>query len=372
MEEIDVAIVGAGVVGLSAAWWLGRFGREVTVFERFPIGHDRGSSHGPTRIFRVAYDDPVYVGLAQHALPEWRALEAWTGERFLEITEGFDVGDLEYIGRCEAAMRSVGAFAERLTSEERRDIFPWFEGGDDPALLSRDTGVLAADIALRALAQAARSQGPWNPDARIVDETPIDHLEILADGVHFRAGDQEVRAKWCVFSAGAWTSELLRPLGIDLPLRVTREQVFYFRAASSIVPFIHRGDIARYGVPMFGNASGAKIAEHMTGVRTTADARDFEPDPRGAARIVDYVRATLPTLDPEPVGYETCLYTTTPDEGFLIDSVGPLVIASACSGHGFKFGSVIGELVASLITGEASPLPLEPFSLRRFEDGRPG
>jgi len=366
MEEIDVAVVGAGVVGLSAAWWLGRFGRQAVVFERFRLGHDRGSSHGPTRIFRTAYDDPVYVELAQAALPEWRALESWTGERLLEITEGFDVGDIRYIDRCEAAMRSAGASAERVGPEQRAAIFPWFEGGDDPALLSRDTGVLAADIALRALAKAAQNQGPANPDARIVDEMPVERFEIVADGVRFVAGDQEFHARSCVVSAGAWTAALLSPLGIDLPIRVTREQVFYFRADAPIVPFIHRTEIARYGVPMFGNARGVKIAEHLTGATTTADARDFDPDPGGAARIVDYVRATLPTLDPEPLGYETCLYTTTPDEGFVIDSVGPLVIASACSGHGFKFGSVIGELVVSLITGEPSPLPLAPFALRRF------
>ena len=372
MEEIDVAVVGAGVVGLSAAWWLGRFGREVTVFDRFSLGHERGSSHGPTRIFRTAYDDPVYVELAQHALPEWRALEGWTGERILEITEGFDVGDPDYIDRCEEAMRAAGASVERLTPQERDQIFPWFEVGDEPALLSRDTGVVAADVALRALAKAAQGQGPWNPDARIVDETPVERLEIAGDGVRFYASDQEVRARWCVVSAGAWVPEFLSPLGIELPVRVTCEQVFYFRAASPIVPFIHRGEIVRYGVPKFGNSPGVKIAEHMTGLPATADTRAFDPDPEGATRLVDYVRATLPTLDPEPVGYETCLYTTTPDEGFVIDSIGPLVIASACSGHGFKFGSVIGELVASLITGEPSFMALEPFSLRRFEQRRPG
>src|SRR5438045_3164566 len=113
MEEIDVAIVGAGIVGLSAAWRLALAGRTVAVFERFPLGHDRGSSHGATRIFRFAYDDPIYVRLAQRALPLWRELEDHAGERLLEITGGFDVGDGEYLHGCETALRSCGARAER-------------------------------------------------------------------------------------------------------------------------------------------------------------------------------------------------------------------------------------------------------------------
>src|SRR5262252_7990821 len=120
MENVDVAVIGAGLVGLSAAWRLALAGRRVTVFERFPLGHDRGSSHGPTRIFRFAYDDPEYVRLAQRALPLWRELEDATGERLLEITGGFDVGDPTYLDGCEAALRLSGARAERLSAEDRR------------------------------------------------------------------------------------------------------------------------------------------------------------------------------------------------------------------------------------------------------------
>lgn len=361
MEEVDVAIVGAGIVGLSAAWRLALTGRTVAVFERFPLGHDRGSSHGATRIFRFAYDDPVYVRLAQRALPLWRELEDRAGERLLEITGGFDVGDGAYLDGCETALRSCGARAERLSPQDIRERFPWFDGGSERGLFSPDTGVLAADAALRALATAARDAG-----ARIADATPVERLEIVGDGVRLVAGGSEIAARRCVVAAGAWVAGLLSPLGINVPVHVTREQVFYFRAASPIVPFIHRGEIDRYGVPMFGHAAGVKIAEHMTGVDTSADDRSFERDEAGAARIRGYVRATLPSLDPDPIASETCLYTTTPDEGFVIDAEGPLVIASACSGHGFKFGPVLGELIASMITGSGSLISLKHFSIARF------
>jgi len=361
MEEIDVAVVGAGVVGLSAAWRLALTGRRVVVFERFPLGHDRGSSHGPTRIFRFAYEDPVYVRLAQRALPLWRELEDVAGEQLLSITGGLDVGDLGYLERCEATLRTCGAKVETLTPAARRERFPWFEGEDDPALYSPDTGVISADAAVRALASAAHGTG-----AEIIDGTPIETLEITGDRVRLMAATGEIVARRCVVSAGAWVQDLLSSVGINIPVRVTREQVFYFRAAAPIVPFIHRAEIARYGVPAFGAARGVKIAEHMTGSPASADARAFDQDPEGAKRVADYVRATLPSLDPDPVAFESCLYTTTPDEGFILDQTGPLVVASACSGHGFKFGPITGEIVASMVVGGEPPLSLEPFSITRF------
>ena len=246
---------------------------------------------------------------------------------------------------------------ERLSAAERRERFAWFDAGDEPAVFSPDTGVIAADAAMRALAAAARGAG-----AAIRDETAVERLEIAGDEVRLFAGDDEIRARHCVVAAGAWVADLLRPLGIDLPARVTRERVFYFRAASPILPFIHRGKIARYGVPTFGDAPGVKIAEHMTGPAVSADQRDLEPDADGAARIRDYVRATLPSFDPDPISFETCLYTTTSDEGFVIDAEGPLVIASACSGHGFKFGPATGDLIAAAVDGDVRA----DFSLRRF------
>ena len=362
MEKVDVAVVGAGVVGLSAAWRLALTGRRVVVFERFRLGHDRGSSHGPTRIFRFAYDDPVYVRLAQRALPLWRELEGVAGEQLLSITGGFDAGDPRYLDRCEGALRTCGARVEILTPAARRERFPWFEAEDEPTLYSPDTGVIAAEAVLGALATAARGAG-----GEIIDGTPIQNLEMSGGGVRFIAGTEEITARRCVVSAGAWVADLLSPVGINVPVRVTREQVFYFRAASPIVPFIHRGAIARYGVPAFGGAPGVKIAEHMTGTETSADGRSFDRDAEGAERVGRYVRTTLPSFDPEPLASETCLYTTTPDEGFIFEAGGPLVIASACSGHGFKFGPVVGELIASMITGGAPPAPLAPFSLARFQ-----
>ncbi|MGZ4127671.1 MAG: N-methyl-L-tryptophan oxidase [Actinomycetota bacterium] len=361
MERADVVIVGGGVVGLSAAWRLARAGRDVVLLERFSVGHDRGSSHGSTRIFRFAYDDPVYVRLAQAALPLWHELENAAGRALLRITGGMDVGDPTYLDRCASALRSCGARAVYLRPAERRERFPWLEAGDEPSVYSPNTGVLAASHVLETLAKVARAAG-----ARVVEGATCERINIEVDRVIAIAPAVEIEAARCIVAAGGWTADFIRPLGIELPLRVTREQVFYFDAPDDVVPFIHRGAIARYGLPAFDGTRTVKVAEHGTGGTTAADGRSFVADPDGEARLRAYVHESMPTFGPEPTAFETCLYTMTPDEGFVLDARGPIIVASACSGHGFKFAPILGEILASMATGAEPPVPTQPFRLDRF------
>ena len=360
METVEVCVVGAGIAGLSTAWRLALAGREVMLLERFALGHDRGSSHGATRIFRFAYEDPTYVRMAQAALPMWRELEAASGETILRITGGLDLGPVDILERTAAALTSCGAAVERLDPAERRTRFSWLNAGDSPAVFSPDTGVIAAARALEALAAGARAGG-----AQIVENRAVLSVRPDDDGVTVGTDAGEIRARRCVVACGGWAPEVLEPLGIRLPVRVTREQVFYFRGGDDLVPFIHYGDLARYAVPRFAGAAGVKVAEHFSGEETSASGRSFEMDPEGAARVAAYVAETMPGLDPDPVAFETCLYTTTPDESFVLDVVGPVVIASPCSGHGFKFGPIVGEIVACLATDREPPVDLAPFSLAR-------
>ena len=377
MESVEVVVVGAGIAGLSTAWRLAAARREVVLLERFPLGHDRGSSHGATRIFRFAYDDPGYVRMAQAALPLWRELEEASGQEILRVSGGLDAGPDsgpdsgsvpgpdpgpgERLDAIEAALGSCGAHSERLDEAETRRRFPWLDLGHARSLYSPDGGVLAAARALEALASAARAGG-----ATIREAEPVRSLAIDGDSAVIATGAGKIRARRCVVAAGAWATTLLEPLGIRLPVRVTREQVFYFRGPDDVVPFVHHGDLTRYVVPAFAGAAGVKVAEHMAGEETSADGRSFEMDPEGAARVAAYVERALPAFDPEPVAFETCLYTTTRDEGFILDAAGPIIIASPCSGHGFKFGPIVGETLAMLAIGRRPPLLIEPFALSRL------
>ena len=163
-----------------------------------------------------------------------------------------------------------------------------------------------------------------------------------------------------VVAAGAWVVDLARDT-VPLPsLAVTQESAFHFapRVASPWPSFIHHGDGARYGLETPGE--GVKVAEHHTGPRVTADTRDFVVDAAARDRVVGFVESWMPGLEPVPVSEVTCLYTSTANEDFVLDRVGPIVVASPCSGHGFKFAPTIGRLVADLVTGAA---PVPRFSL---------
>jgi sarcosine oxidase len=358
MESVEVCVVGGGVTGLAAAWRLGLAGREVVVLEQFALDHGRGSSHGATRIFRFAYPDPLYVRMAQASLPLWRELEAASGDEILKITGGLDVGDPAILESVANALIGCGAAAERVSDPGAR--FPWL-AVDGAAVYSPDTGVLAAARALAAMAGQAGKGG-----VEVRDGVAALSINGSGETVTVRTETGSFRARRCIVAAGAWARELLEPAGVVLPAHVTREQVFYFRSAGDVVPFIHHGAITRYGVPAFAGAAGVKVAEHTTGERTSAQGRSFEMDPEGAARVSAYVAEALPDLDPEPVAFETCLYTLTPDQDFVVDVRGPLIIASPCSGHGFKFAPLIGETLARLAIDATPPLPLERFTLARF------
>lgn len=332
----------------------------MTLIDQFEFGHNRGSSHGASRIFRFVYEQPFYVRMAQMALPLWRELETSTGRELLHITGGIDAGSEPQLSAIASALETCGVHFELLDPRSRSDRFPQFNLDDEFALYSPDSGALAAGDAVFALIDAARAAG-----AEVRQSLPVSKVVPNDDGVFLETPGGSLSARRCVLSGGGWNGPLASMAGIDLPLEVSCEQALYFDGVDFPV-FIHRNGISYYAVPRIGDAPGVKVGEHATGRHTTADARQFEMDDAGAARVIDFVAKRMPGLDPEPVFGETCLYTLTPDEHFILDKSGPLVIASACSGHGFKFGPLLGEIVADLVAGDAPRVPLDQFSMDRF------
>jgi sarcosine oxidase len=345
VEDCDIVVVGAGAMGSATAWWLARWGLDVVLIEQFDAGHQRGSSHGSTRIFRLAYPEPIYVDMARRTLPLWRDVEDETGIDLLVTTGGIDYGDPSSMYPIIDALISTSVPHEIVRPPEAARRWPGFVF-DGPVLYQPDAGRLLADAAVRALQGLARTHG-----ARLRFEEPVRALAPRSDNRILVTTDlEQFRANRAVVTTGAWVTELLAGL-IDLPpLTVSREQVFHFasRIGDVVWPsYIHHGRTFIYGLQAPAD-EGIKVAEHHTGAVTTADERSFEIDEAGRQRVIRHVTTRMPGLDPTPTSAATCLYTNTPDEAFIIERHGPIVVGSPCSGHGFKFVPLIGRRLAEL------------------------
>ncbi|HWE56736.1 MAG TPA: N-methyl-L-tryptophan oxidase [Acidimicrobiales bacterium] len=346
MRVCDVVVIGAGVMGSATAWWLARAGRDVVLLEQFEAGHVRASSHGSTRIFRLAYPDAGYIEMARSALPLWRELEEDAGVELLVTTGGIDYGAAESVRSLADALQRTAVPHDVIDPSDAAARWPGFAFAG-PVLYQPDAGRLWADEAVRALHRQAGTYGAavrFEEPVRAVVPANDDQVLVTTDA-------DEYRARVAVVTAGAWVSSLLTGV-VELPiLTVTREQVFHFPTRldgdAGWPSYIHHSSGFIYGLQGHGD-EGIKVAEHHRGAITTADGRSFAIDQAGRQRVVNHVRTNMPGLDPTPTSATTCLYTTTADESFVIERHGPIVVGSPCSGHGFKFAPLIGRHLAHL------------------------
>jgi sarcosine oxidase len=369
----DVAVVGGGLLGLSAARALGRRGKDVALFEQSSIGNERSGSKGTARIFRFGYDDPFYVQLSQASLPMWRDLEAETGRSLLEITGQLSFGD--DVVALASAMATVGAPFEPLDLDEARTRYPVLNLHGD-VIYEPESGVLAADRCLAALKQSALSFGVRireNTSVTSVSEGPDDVLLELRDESGSCAGES-ISVPVVVICAGPWTNSLLNSVGINLRLVTTLEQVAFLAPSSGhdaeVPVFIERASPKVpwvYGLPA-GRPGLLKVALHHAGPVADPNGSRLEPDPKMLAALSEQYERLLPFHHCVPTDTERCFYDTTPDEDFVIDRVGRVgrvVVGAGTSGHGFKFGPLLGEFLADLAVGSSSAFDLTRFSARR-------
>jgi sarcosine oxidase len=360
----DVVVVGAGLLGLSAARALGRRGATVTVVEQAAVGHEAGGSKGSCRIFRLGYPDAGYVALARQARERWAELEDECGLRLLHPTPHLTFGPgLEQVRN---AMRQAGAPCELLPEAEVAARFPQV-AADGPVLLEPESCVINAEGALTALAAAAPGIRAGTTATGITDD---------GRAVTVRTTQGLVTARAAVVCAGPWTSGLLSPAGIRVPSAATLEQVGYLAraadpgtaAAPGMPIFIGHGGVEPYGLPVPGSPL-YKIGLHHSGSTTDPSRQDPAPDAGLSERMARMAQRYLPGFRPEPVRTERCVYDNSPDEDFIVDRIGNVVIGCGTSGHGFKFGPLLGEWLASLAVGHDPGPAARRFSLGRFGAG---
>jgi sarcosine oxidase len=378
-SNFEYLIIGAGGMGSAAAYHLARDGRSVLLLEQFEIGHARGSSHGESRIIRLSYDQPTYVQLAQATYGLWADLEQEAGQTLVHRTGGLDLS-APFNPAFEACIASLSALRiqrELLTTDEIHRRFPAFRVADKTiGLYQADAGILPASQCVRVLIERALHYG-----ALVIEHSPVRSIRLEDDGAEVRTERAVYRCRKLIIAAGPWTAPLLAALGVTLPLTVTQEQYAFFaphtpdRFQPERMPvFIHYGDptgspcIDHYGFPIFGRP-GVKVAEHRTGPIVTPDTRTFEVDAERLQRLSVYVRHTLPATRGEVLHAETCLYSNTPDQHFIIDRLPGyphVALAAGFSGHGFKFAILVGRILADLVTQGTTPYPIDLFSLKRF------
>jgi sarcosine oxidase len=366
-------VVGAGAIGTSTAYFLSQFPGRTLVLERFHENHAFGSSHGRSRILRTAYAEGAsYVPLVLRARQLWKRLESEAKVEVFRPTGVILAGrsDSISLGRARASARRWRLSHEVLESGGAMERFPAFrfEPGER-VLWDPHGGVLFPENAIGAYRRIAHDRGVvfrWN--------SPVTGWETRSDGrVLVRTAAREYLADQLVLSAGSWLPELIR--GLPVSLSVEQQTVYWFRAEDrrsrlfrgmpAFVWYNPRGRGYYYGTPDVGD--GVKIGG-CEGQPVQDPNRRPRPSAREHRSVLTFRAKRLPGLASAPHRNATCLYTNTPDKNFIVDfhpDNPNVLVVSACSGHGFKFASAIGELVAqSLDTGKLPSL-LSPFRLGR-------
>jgi sarcosine oxidase len=339
-RDAEVVVVGGGIAGLATAHALAGQGRDVVVVERFRLRHARGSSHGATRIFRLAYPEPGWVRFAQEALLGWRDLEAESDAELVSL-----VGLIELVRdlseSSQQALASCGVESRVLDAAEAESTFQLSVPDGFVALLQPDAGFVYAERALTAFAAGIA----------VGEEVQVMAIEQRDDAVRLHTSDADVDAAAVVVTAGSWARPLLGTADIALDVEPTRETVAYFELPTTeISPAVaeFQTDARRHAFyAVHDPEHGLKAGLNGSG-RTTDPDREEGPDEAIVEQIADWVAARFPGSPGEPVHSETCLYTNTADEDFVLARHGRVVVGSACSGHGFKFAPAVGRRLARL------------------------
>jgi sarcosine oxidase len=322
--DTEIAVVGAGVMGLATARALARAGRDVVVCEQFALGHDRGSSHGTSRIVRLSYPEARYVRLAQESFPLWRQLEQASGSTLLETHGTLDLGEWE---ANRDALDACAVPHEVLDASEIERRFGIRVEPDRQGLFQADGGIIRADAALAALAEGLS----------VHEHTRVEAVEETEDGVAVGG----LRARAAVVTAGPWAPVLV---GVDAVPTV--ETASFFELDESVPSVIDFTTGPHHAYALVSPGGGLKAGLHQSGPVADPDV-PAAPDAQLSERTAEWVERRFPAAGAR-TRQETCLYTTRAGDEFLLERRGRVVVGSPCSGHGFKFAPALGARLAAL------------------------
>ncbi|MFE2940060.1 N-methyl-L-tryptophan oxidase [Streptomyces sp. NPDC059255] len=376
----DVIVLGLGGMGSAAACHLAARGARVLGLEKFGPVHNRGSSHGGSRITRQSYfEDPAYVPLLLRSYELYERLERDTGRRVATLCGGVMVGRPESLA-VSGSLRSARQWDlphEMLDAKEIRRRFPTLTPRDDEvALFEARAGLVRPENTVAVHVQLATQAG-----AELRFEEPVTRWEELPGGAGVRVHTPEnaYTAGQLVICPGAWAPELLADLGV--PFTIERQVMYWFRPEGGITPFLPENHpiyiwedadgVQVYGFPAIdGPGGGAKVAFFRKGTVCTPETIDRTVREEETEAMAAHMRRHIPALPGTFLQAATCMYSTTPDEHFVITRhpAHPATVTVACgfSGHGFKFVPVVGEILADLALTGTTGHPIELFDPRRL------
>lgn len=373
-RHYDVIVVGAGGMGSAAIYHLAQRGRRVLGLERFGIPHEMGSSHGLTRIIRMAYyEHPSYVPLLRRSYTLWRELETRAGEQLLHITGSIDAGPAggQVFEGSRHSCELHGLPHEVLTSAELSHRFPGYRLPEETmAVLQPEGGFLLPERCIVAHVAAAQALG-----AEVHDQEPVLEWTPSGAGVRVRTAQGWYEADRLVITAGAWAAGLVAPLvGLAIPERqvlawLQPHRPEHFSSERFPVFNLAVPEGRFYGFPMF-QVPGFKFGKyHHLEETVDPDQIDRECSPRDEAVLRDFAERYFPDGAGPTLMTKVCMFTNSPDEHFIIDrhlEHSQVVIAAGFSGHGFKFCSVVGEVLADLAERGRTDHDISLFRLNRF------
>ncbi|MEM6469079.1 MAG: N-methyl-L-tryptophan oxidase [Planctomycetota bacterium] len=380
-RQFDAIVLGVGGVGSAALYHLARRGLSVLGIEQFEIAHDRGSSHGETRAIRKAYfEHPDYVPLIERAYQNWFDLEARVSlpNRLLVQQGILEIGppDGVLIRGLRDACAHHDLLLENVDPQDFEERFAGFRLPDgNVAVYEPDGGFLHVESCIRTHTEQARAHG-----AQLLLGNSVLKWKENGQCVELETTGGRINADRLVITTGAWSSQILGNLG--LKFKVLRKHQHWYEAkteyyaasAGSPVFFYERPEGYFYGFPCIGEQSGfptcIKVAEHSGGIEVSDPGmRELQRDAADVNRIEQFLSDCMPAVTLKALGHATCMYNMSPDEHFVVDGHPEserVVFAAGLSGHGFKFASVLGEILADLAESGQTDLPIDFLRLKRF------
>ncbi|MCI4385829.1 hypothetical protein PGIGA_G00055220 [Pangasianodon gigas] len=375
----ECIVIGAGIQGSFTAYHLAKNNKNTLLLEQFVLPHSRGSSHGQTRIIRKAYEEDFYTHMMEESYELWAQLEKEAGLKLYRRTGLLLMGpengkDFQLIKNSVQRNKVPTVVLERHEFSQHIPNVNLTSG--DAAIVETTAGVLYADRALRAAQMVFQSHGGVIKDGeKVINIKPGDLITVTTDSGTYQA-------KNLVITAGPWAKTLLSHTGLQLPLQVLRINVCYWKekvpgsySISNRFPcFIQmqpkEAEHDIYGLPSNEYPGLMKVCYHM-GSETEPDERDRQTDRRDVDALSTYISRCFPGLVPVPAVVESCMYTVTPDNNFVLDrhpTYSNIVIGAGFSGHGFKFAPIVGKVLCELSMGQNPSYDLSPFSIQRFQD----